>query len=613
MTGSDKSAISRVREDDYVTGDFEEPLDQEEIAPSSGDISADEFEKLVNENMGEFREGETITGRIVDKTPNHVVVDVGFKSEGLIPIQEFGVEAESLEVGDEVEVYLESAEDSDGMLVLSKEKANKIRVWEEIAEKYEKNEVVEGVVTSKIKGGLTVDIGLKAFLPGSQIDLRPIKHLDKLIGERFEFRIIKMNKKRGNIVLSRRVLLEEERKITKEATLSKLEEGKIIEGVVKNITEYGAFIDLGGIDGLLHITDMSWGRVSHPSEMFSIGDTVKVMVLKFDKETERVSLGYKQTTPDPWENAEEKYKPGSRVKGRVVSLADYGAFVELEEGVEGLVHISEMSWNKHIRHPAKLVNIGDEVEAVVLSIDIERKRISLGIKQTEPNPWDNIEEKYPVNSAVEGVVRNLADFGAFVELEEGVDGLIHISDMSWSQKIKHPSEVLKKRDKVKCVVLSVDRESERVSLGLKQLEQDPWENVEERYPVGEEVKCVIVKVTNFGAFAEIEGGIEGLIHVSQLSTNRVANPRKAVRVGQEVTAKVIKVDLQNRKIGLSIKAFLEGLSPEDVEKELKAMEEAAAQVDEEEEETKGEEDGDSQPEEQEQEAESQTQAEDNQD
>ncbi|MBI5815542.1 MAG: 30S ribosomal protein S1 [Nitrospinae bacterium] len=572
MTAKAKSH-SRINADDYADAAVAD------AALGSADtdrMTEEEFNALLESTMGSYKEGEVVHGVIINKTDSFVVIDAGLKSEGVIPLHEFGAQAASLKLGDTVEALLESVEDHEGRLILSKDKANKIRVWDEMAKVYDADGVVEGIVTSKIKGGLTVDIGLKAFLPGSQIDLRPIKNLDRLIGEKYKFKIIKMNKKRGNIVLSRRVMLEEERKISKEAALGQLEEGKVVEGIVKNITDYGAFIDLGGIDGLLHITDMSWGRVNHPSEVFSIGDSVKVMVLKFDKTTERVSLGLKQMTADPWMKAEDKYKPTSRVSGRVVSIADYGAFIELEEGIEGLVHISEMTWNKHIRHPAKVVNIGDQVEAVVLSIDREKKRISLGMKQIEANPWDTIDEKYPVGSSVEGRIRNLADFGAFVELEEGVDGLIHISDMSWTQKIKHPSEILKKRDKVRCMVLSVDRENERLSLGLKQLEQDPWGSVEGKFPVGAEVKGVITKVTNFGAFAEIESGIEGLIHVSQLSTNRVANPRKAVKVGQDVTAKVIKVDAPNRKIGLSIKAFLEGLSPEEVERELKAMEEAAA-------------------------------------
>lgn len=565
--------MSRVKQEDYIDAD---QVDENSEEHGQGAASKTEFETLINESFHSFKQGEITSGTIVSKSGDLVIVDIGFKSEGTIQISEFGRFAADLKVGDKVDVLLEKNEDAEGRVVLSKEKADKIRVWEDIAKKYKNDEIIDGVVVSKIKGGVTVDIGLKAFLPGSQIDLRPIKNLDRLIGEHFKFKIIKMNQKRGNIVLSRRILLEEERKINKESTLAQLVEGGMVEGIVKNITEYGAFIDLGGIDGLLHITDMSWGRVNHPSEIFSIGDTANVMVLKFDKVTERVSLGLKQATPDPWSVAQDKYKPETRVTGRVVSITDYGAFVELEEGIEGLVHISEMTWNKHIRHPAKLANIDDMVEAVVLAIDTEKKRISLGMKQLSANPWDNIEEKYPVNTVVEGRVRNVAEFGAFVELEEGVDGLIHVSDMSWVQKIRHPSEIVKKRDKVRCLVLNIDKDSEKLSLGLKQLEKDPWDEVDEKYPVGAEVKCKVVKITNFGAFAEIENGIEGLIHVSQLSTNKIVNPRTAVRVDQEVTAKVIKVDLPNRKIGLSVKAFLEGLSPEEVERELRVMEENAA-------------------------------------
>ncbi|MDH5510948.1 MAG: 30S ribosomal protein S1 [Nitrospinota bacterium] len=562
MMASTKNGFRRVKESDYADS-FD--LDREVI---DGDYTSDEYAALIDQSIVSFKQGEIIRGRVVKKTDDSVIVDIGFKSEGIIPLSEFGVKAQDLTPGDPVDVLLEKSEDAEGMVVLSKEKADRIRVWEVMAEKYEKEEVVEGVIVSKIKGGLTVDIGLKAFLPGSQIDLRPIKNLDKLVGEQHKFKIIKMNKKRGNIVLSRRAILEEQRKATKESTLSQLTEGAKVVGVVKNITEYGAFIDLGGIDGLLHITDMSWGRVNHPSEMFNIGDQVEVIVLKFDKEAERVSLGYKQATPDPWSYAEERYSAGARVLGKIVSIADYGAFVELEKGVEGLVHISEMTWNKHVRHPGKIVNVGDQVDAVVLAMDREKKRISLGMKQIQPNPWENIEEKYPVNSIVEGKVRNVAEFGAFVELEEGVDGLIHISDMSWTLKVKHPSEVLKKRDKVRCMVLNIDKENERLSLGIKQLEKDPWMSVEEKYPVGANVKCKIVKITNFGAFAEIEGGIEGLIHNSQLSPEPESSPRNAVELEQEVTAKIIKVDMANRKIGLSVKAFVEGLSPEQVVSEL---------------------------------------------
>jgi small subunit ribosomal protein S1 len=525
------------------------------------EYTPEELAAIYDESIRNFKEGEVIKGVVVDITHDSVVVDVGFKSEGIISLEEFPHGLGQLKVGAEVEVFIEETENDDGVMVFSMEKAGRMRLWGELHKKYEANQTVRGVIFGKIKGGLAVDIGLKAFLPGSQIDVRPPKNLDSLMGREFEFRIIKMNHKRGNIVLSRRVLVEEERKVTKDSTLATLEEGKCIEGMVKNITDYGAFIDLGGVDGLLNITDMSWGRINHPSELLKVGDTVSLVVLKFDKETERVSLGMKQLHPDPWQNVQEKYPIGKRVKGKVVSITDYGAFLELENGIEGLVHISEMTWSKHVRHPSRIVNLDDFVEAEVLNIDTDKKRISLGIKQITQNPWDKIEERYAIGSTVDGTVRNLTDFGAFVEIEDGVDGLIHISDMSWTQKIKHPSEVLKKKDVVKCKVLKIDKENERISLGLKQLEPDPWETVASKYKVGMDVKATIVKVTNFGAFAEIEPGIEGLIHVSQISDKqRVANARKEIKIGQQVDVKIIKVDLDAKKIGLSMRAFVTGMT-----------------------------------------------------
>ena len=525
--------------------------------------SSEELEKLYEESLKHIQEGEIVRGRVVHIGRDTVLVDVGYKSEGTIDLDEFPDHGSQLQVGEEVDVLLEEKEDSEGQVVLSKEKANRIKVWDEISQRYDRDEVVEGVVIARIKGGLTVDIGLKAFLPGSQIDLRPVRNLDKLIGEKLQMRIIKLNKRRGNIVLSRRVLLEEERQQAKEKTLASLAEGQTVEGVVKNITEYGAFIDLGGIDGLLHITDMSWGRVSHPSELFAIGDNVTVMVLKFDQEHERVSLGLKQTTPDPWTNVAEKYPEESRVSGKVVSITDYGAFIELEEGIEGLVHVSQMSWARRTRHPSKIVNIGDTIEAVVLSVDKERKRISLGMKQIEPNPWTTVDERYPVGSEIEGKVRNLTDFGAFIALEEGIDGLIHISDMSWTQRVKHPSEILKKGQRVCAVVLNVDKENERLSLGLKQMEPDPWTLVETKYEVGQEVRVKIVKITNFGAFAELEDGVEGLIHLSELGQGKVTDPEEVVSVGQELATKIIKIEVATRKIGLSIRAMTEEIEPQE--------------------------------------------------
>lgn len=540
------------------TADVEE-LTAEEMA------ARQEMEQYFETSLTNFREGEIIRGKVLTLANGMVTVDVGFKSEGVINLNEFPAAEKELEIGDEVEVFLERVEDNDGIVVLSKEKANKIKIWENLVSAFEKEELIEGIVVAKAKGGLTVDIGLKAFLPGSQIDLRPVRNLEKLIGEKFEMKIIKMNKKRGNIVLSRRILLEEERKLARAGTLEKMEEGNQVDGIVKNITDYGVFIDLGGIDGLLHITDMSWGRVNHPSEMFAIGDKVTVMVLKYDREKERVSLGLKQITPDPWVDVETKYPIKTRINGKVVSITDYGAFVELEKGIEGLVHVSEMSWSRHVKHPNKIVAIGDMVEAVVLTLDKDKKRISLGMKQTEPNPWDEIEKKYPIGSEVQGIVRNLTDFGAFVELEDGVDGLIHISDLSWNRKIKHPSEVLKKKDEVTAAVLNLDKDACRISLGLKQLMPDPWDKVPENYPLGHVVEGTIIKVTTFGAFAEFGDGLEGLIHLSQLSSKKVAQTEDAVKVGDAIKAKVVKIDAAAKKIGLSIKAYEENLDPSQIE------------------------------------------------
>ncbi len=559
-----KSKTKLVFEDDF------EEEEREELSPED-QASWEEMETYFTESLNQFKEGQIINGKIIEISKGMATVDVGFKSEGIVQLHEFPDNGKNMAIGDEVEVFLERVEDNDGNVVLSKEKANKIKLWDELVKTYEADEIIEGTVVAKAKGGLTVDIGLKAFLPGSQIDLRPIRNLEKLIGEKFQMRIIKMNKKRGNIVLSRRVLLEEQRKQSRSETLQKLEEGNLVDGIVKNITEYGVFIDLGGIDGLLHITDMSWGRVNHPSEMFSIGDKVQVMVLKFDKEKERVSLGLKQITPDPWVNVDEKYPVETRIKGKVVSITDYGVFVELEKGIEGLVHISEMSWSRHVKHPSKIVSIRDEVEAVVLTLDKEKKRISLGMKQIEPNPWEEIERKYPIGSEVDGTVRNLTDFGAFIELEDGVDGLIHISDLSW-KKIKHPSEVLKKKDATKAVVLSIDKDSCRISLGIKQLQPDPWDDIAKNYLIGTEVEGTIIKVTGFGAFAEFGDGLEGLIHVSQLSSEKVTHPDKAVSVGDKIKAKVIKVDTSSKKIALSIKAHEQDLDLTAIEQEQAQLE-----------------------------------------
>jgi len=507
---------------------------------------------------GPVEEGKVVSGTVIQLNKDYVVIDIGYKSEGQVPLHEFvpapGAEP-AVKVGDKVEVLVESRENDTGMVVLSKEKADKMRIWDEISAACERDELVEGVIVGRVKGGLSVDIGVKAFLPGSQVDIRPVRNLDKLIGEKFKFKVIKFNKKRGNIVLSRRVLLEKEREELKKETLKNLKEGAVLKGVVKNLTDYGAFIDLGGIDGLLHVTDMSWGRIGHPSEMFEVGQEVRVVVLKFDPASERVSLGLKQIQEDPWHRADEKYPVGSRIGGKVVSLTDYGAFIELEQGVEGLVHVSEMSWTKRVKHPSKLVNVGDKVEAVVLDIDPKAKRISLGMKQIEANPWTLLEDKYPIGSVIRGEVRNVTDFGVFVGVEEGIDGLVHVSDISWTERIKHPGEKFKKGDVVEAVVLNIDVENERFSLGIKQIQPDPWTTLSERHPVGSRLKGKVTKVTDFGAFVELEPGIEGLVHVSEMKDERVENPRDVVKEGEEVEVKVIDMDLQERKVALSIKAL----------------------------------------------------------
>ena len=550
---------------------FEDDFDEEEKLSPEDQAAWDEMEKYFSESLHQFKEGQVVQGTVIELAKGIATIDIGFKSEGNVHIHEFSNNGQDLSVGDEVEVFLERSEDNEGNVVLSKEKANKIKLWDELVTKYEAEEIIEGTITAKAKGGLTVDIGLKAFLPGSQIDLRPIRNLEKLIGEVFQMRIIKMNKKRGNIVLSRRAILEEKRMSSRAETLEQLEENSLISGVVKNITEYGIFVDLGGIDGLLHITDMSWGRVNHPSEMFSMGDKLEVMVLKFDKEKERVSLGLKQISPDPWVNVDKKYPVNQQIKGTIVSITDYGAFVELEKGIEGLVHISEMSWSRHIKHPSKIVSLRDEVDAVVLTLDKEKKRISLGMKQMGSNPWEEIEGKYPVGAEVTGTIRNLTDFGAFIELENGVDGLIHISDLSW-KKIKHPSEKLKKKDEVKAIVLNIDKANCRISLGVKLLQPDPWDDIAKSYSIGMDVEGTIIKITGFGAFAEFGDGLEGLIHITQLGSKSVSEPEKLVEVGQKIQAKIIKVDTNNKKIALSIKAFKEKLDLDAIEQEQNRLE-----------------------------------------
>src|SRR6478752_4351485 len=511
---------------------------------------------LYDNSFRNIAEGEVVKGTVLKVTPSEVIVDVGYKSEGIIPVDEFLDEAGEVTVqaGDIVDVLLERTEDREGYVVLSREKAEKMKIWDEVERAYTDRKVVIGRVIERIKGGLAVDIGVRAFLPGSQIDVRPVRNLDALRGQELRMRVIKVNKKRGNIVLSRKVLLEEENAEKKKHTLHTLAEGKVLKGTVKNITDYGAFIDLGGIDGLLHITDMSWGRVGHPSELFKVNDAIDVIVLKYDPATERVSLGHKQLVNDPWSNVSERYPVGARMGGKVVSLTDYGAFIELEPGVEGLIHVSEMSWSKRVKHPSKILNVGDPVDAMVLGVDATARRISLGLKQVESNPWHELAEKYPVGTRIKGKVRNLTEFGAFVEVEEDIDGLIHISDMSWSKRVKHPSEVLKKGDVVEAMVLSIDAENQRLSLGLKQLATDIWEDFFSRHKVGDTIDGKIVRMTNFGAFVELDEGIEGLIHVSEFDDTHGQEKVELV-VGETYQMKIIKLSPAERKIGLSIRAL----------------------------------------------------------
>lgn len=540
---------------------------QEEPIPSTGNLSITQPAQEAEEDFGTLLQqsidqkkvevGEVVHGTVIAIGPNSVTVDIGYKSEGEVPLVEFRQPDGTypVKVGDAIRVYFDGAEDEEGLVQLSKEKADQLVIWDDLQDAFNKESVVEGRIMQRVKGGLSVDIGVPAFLPGSQVDLRPVRNLDDLIGHRFKFKILKFNKKRGNIVLSRRVLLEKEREQLRQETLKHLEESAVLAGVVKNITDYGAFIDLGGVDGLLHITDMSWGRVGHPSEILSIGDNINVKVLRYDRERERVSLGLKQTKPDPWTMAGDKYPVGTKVNGRVVSLTDYGAFVELEEGIEGLIHISEMSWVKKIRHPSQILSVDDSVEAAVLNLDVDNQRISLGLKQTEPNPWRLLKQKYQKGSRIKGVIRNITDFGIFVGIEEGIDGLVHISDISWTQKIKHPSEMYNKGDEIEAVVLNIDEESNKFSLGIKQLDNDPWDEIPRRYRVGDLVKGRVTNITDFGIFLELEQGIEGLIHISELSDEKIKDIRSFAAVGDSLETEIIHLDQRERKIGLSIKAL----------------------------------------------------------
>ena len=525
------------------------------------EYSTEEFEhflKMYEPTLCDIQEGEIVGGKVMGVTKEDVIVDVGFKSEGIIPISEFP-EPINVKVGDEIEVYLDAIEDQDGQLVLSKQKADFVRVWDKVKEAHDKAELIEGKIIRRIKGGMVVDLmGVDAFLPGSQIALRQVPDFDALAGQAMQFKVIKLNKARRNIVVSRRAVLEEERQKQKEKLLKEIEPAQIREGLVKNITDFGVFIDLGGVDGLLHITDMSWGRISHPSELVALGDKINVKIIDFDKNTGRISLGMKQLTPYPWENIEERYPVGKKIKGKVVSITDYGAFVELEKGVEGLIHISEMSWTQHIKHPSKLVAIGDMVEAKVLSVDKENEKISLGIKQLEPDPWEDIEQKYKVRTPVTGRVRNLAAFGAFIELEEGIDGLAHISDLSWTKRIQHPSEVMKKGEKVEVVVLNVDRENRRISLGYKQLKEDPWPELSRKYAVSKETVGKILRLLDRGVIVDLGGDVEGFVPTLHLGKPEIAKPTDAFNEGDELPLKVIEFDHSGKKIVLSVEAYYRG-------------------------------------------------------
>jgi small subunit ribosomal protein S1 len=540
------------------------------------EIGSEEYAQLLemyDQSLRTLGEGEVVRGRVLRISGSEVIVDIGYKSEGIIELEEFmGPDGQPhVLIGEEIDVLLEKTENKDGYVVLSKEKAEKMKVWEEIERAYSEGRPVTGIVKERIKGGLAVDIGVRAFLPGSLVDIRPVRNLDAMKGKEFQMRVIKVNRKRGNIVLSRKAVLEEENAEKKRRTLDGLTEGKGVRGTIKNITEYGAFVDLGGIDGLLHKTDMSWGRINHPSEMFNVGDEIDVVVLKFDPEKERVSLGFKQRTSDPWESVDSKFPRESRVHGKVVSLTDYGAFIELEAGVEGLIHVSEMSWTKRVKHPSKVLNVGDQVEAVVLDVDKSARRLSLGLRQTEPNPWQTITERYHEGDRLTGRVRNLTDFGAFLEVEEGIDGLVHISDMSWTKRLKHPSEMLKKGDEVEAVILKIDSENQRLSLGIKQLQPNVWEEFFRNFGVGDVVTGRIVRLTDFGAFVELQEGIEGLVHVSEIADERVEKPSDRLSLDETVICKVIKMDIAEQKVGLSIKAAHQEQSREELKNYMRSQ------------------------------------------
>ena len=527
-----------------------------------------EMQELIAKSLRDFKEGSIVKGRILEIRPREVLVDIGYKSEGVIPASEFD-DMNEVEVGDEVEVLLEKLENEDGMVVLSKEKAAHKQNWDKIVKVFEGDGLIKGKVKAVVKGGLTVNIGVEAFLPGSQIDIVPPKDLQQFVGNTYDFKIVKINDERKNVVLSRREIIEQERAEKRTRFLEIVKVGDTVKGVVKNLTDFGAFIDLDGMDGLLHITDMTWGRLTHPSELLKIGQEIDVVVLDINKEKERVSLGLKQTQRNPWDKIEERFPVGATVRGKVTNLVPYGAFVEIEEGVEGLIHVSELSWTKRITRPSDVLAQGQEIEAVVLGVNKEEQKISLGVRQLEPNPWDAIEHKYVIGSRVMGKIRNMTAYGAFVELEEGIDGMIHVSDLSWTRKINHPSEVLKKNDEIEAIVLDIDKVNQRISLGVKQLDSDPWKEIDQKYKIGDLVHGKVTKLASFGAFVQLQDDIDGLVHISQLSEEHVAKVKDVLKVGQEVEARVIKVDKAERRIGLSIKAA--HYSDEELRRETEAF------------------------------------------
>lgn len=529
-----------------VQADLEAELEQQ--------LAMSDMETLLGEAPQNFKEGEVVRGRIVEIGDDRILVDIGYKSEGVVPTGEFS-QPDLLNIGDEYDFYIDEPENELGMPVLSKMKADRIKNWENIQKIYDEDGMIEGVITRRVKGGLKVDIGIDAFMPASQLTFRPTGDLEKFIGQKMEFKIIKLTRRRRNVVVSRRKLLEEQRAEEKKRLLETIAEGSVITGEVKNITDFGAFVDVGGIDGLLHVTDMSWGRVKHPSQVVQVGQQIEVKVLSFDPKTERISLGLKQKSENPWFTAEERYPVGSVVRGRVVSMTDYGAFVQIEEGIEGMVHVSEMSWTRRVRHPNEMLQLDQEVDVMVLSVDGKEEKIALGIKQTQPNPWKQLSEKYPVGSSVKGVVRNLTEYGAFVQIEDGIDALLHVSDLSWTKKVTNPSEVLEKGQEVEVRVLNIDPENEKISVGLKQLQDDPWLEVIKDLPVGTYAEVEIAKLVSFGAFARLGNGVEGLIHVSELSSDRVQKPEDVLKIGDKVMAKVINISPIERKIGLSIREY----------------------------------------------------------